>query len=176
PYELARQRRATIYAEIIGYATTADAHHITEPDPQGKGAELAVRQALDCAEIMPKMIDYVNAHATGTTIGDQIEMEVLQRIFQENNQPFVSSTKGQTGHLLGAAGALEAIITSLTIQTGILPVNLFGSQPIETCSLNLVPESSLQKPVRYALSNSFGFGGVNTALVFRQPDLTIDHR
>ena len=169
----ALRRHATIYAEITGYATASDAHHIVEPDPEGKGAERAIRRALHAANLKPEHIDYVNAHATGTPIGDRVEADVLRRVFYDR-QPWVSSSKGQLGHLLGAAGAVEAVIVALAIQSGILPANVPVANDDSDCNLRLVDQPGRQAAIRHALSNSFGFGGVNAALVFSQADLNVD--
>lgn len=174
-WQAALERRATIYAELSGYAVSADAHHITDPDPQGRGAETAVRQALRAANLAPEQIDYVNAHGTGTPNGDLAEARMLQRVFYREPRPWVSSSKGQLGHLLGAAGAVEAAIGILAVQSGILPANLPLAEPDPACALRLVRQTGQQAPLRHVLSNSFGFGGVNAALVFSRPDLAVEY-
>lgn len=173
PWQAALERRATIYAELSGYAVSADAHHITDPDPQGRGAETAVRQALRQAGITPEMVDYVNAHGTGTPAGDIAEAQMLARVFYREPRPWVSSSKGQLGHLLGAAGAVEAVISVLALQSGILPANLPVAQPDPACPLRLVQQPGQQAPLRHVISNSFGFGGVNAVLVFSRADLGV---
>lgn len=177
-FERARYRKARIYAELSGYGTSADAYHITDPDPAGAGAEQAVRQALAAAGLSGSDLDYVNAHATGTPLGDAAEAAMLARVLGPEGlaRTWVSSTKGLSGHLLGAAGALEAAITVQTIQTGILPPNLPLGTPDPNICLRLVRKPGMQQPVAAALSNSFGFGGVNVALVFTAPDLHIDSK
>lgn len=174
-YERALARQSTIYGEILGYGASADAHHLTEPDPAGTGAELAVRRALAEGGVTPARIDYVNAHATGTPVGDRAEAEMLRRMLGEAAaETWVSSTKGLTGHLLGAAGALEAAVTLLALQSGLLPPNLPCDAP--EAGLRLVREAGIQEPLEVALSTSFGFGGVNAALLFGAPDLGVDGR
>lgn len=174
-YEQARSRATKIYGEIIGYACNADAYHVTDPDPEGKGAERVVRSALKDAGKNPEDMDYINAHATGTPRGDAAEARMIARVFSpaRGKVPWVSSTKGMTGHLLGAAGALEAVISLLALQSGILPPNLPLGDP--EFPLPLVRECGLQVPLRTVLSTSFGFGGVNAVLIFARPDLQIEH-
>jgi 3-oxoacyl-[acyl-carrier-protein] synthase II len=174
-YEQARSRATKIYGEIIGYACNADAYHVTDPDPEGKGAERVVRSALKDAGKNPEDMDYINAHATGTPRGDAAEARMIARVFSpaRGKVPWVSSTKGMTGHLLGAAGALEAVISLLALQSGILPPNLPLGDP--EFPLSLVRECGLQVPLRTVLSTSFGFGGVNAVLIFARPDLQIEH-
>lgn len=172
-YERARNRHVRIYAEIVGYGTTADAHHITDPHPAGTGAERAVALALTQADLRAADLDYINAHGTGTEAGDAVEAAMFARMLG----PFagevpISSTKGLTGHLLGASGAVEAVITALALTTGTLPPNLpFGEPTPEAAGLRLIDQAGLRAPLRHALSTSFGFGGVNAALVFRAADL-----
>jgi 3-oxoacyl-[acyl-carrier-protein] synthase II len=172
-YERAQARATKIYAEILGYACNADAYHITDPDPEGKGAERVVRSALKDAGIRPEDVDYINAHATGTPRGDSAEAQMILRVFSRGTPPWVSSTKGMTGHLLGGAGALEAVISLIALRSGILPPNLPCDDP--EFPLRLVLERGKQIPLQIVLSTSFGFGGVNAALIFSRPDLPIEH-
>lgn len=174
----ALERRTPIYGELVGYGQTSDAHHITEPDPEGRGAERAVRAALKQAGLRPAQLDYVNAHATGTLAGDAVEAAMFARLLGESaDQVAISSTKGLSGHLLGAAGALEAAISLVALTTGVLPPNLPCDEPDPAAvGLNLVREAGRRAPLRHVLSTSFGFGGVNAALVFRAADLEIEHR
>ncbi|MDP3181369.1 MAG: beta-ketoacyl-ACP synthase II [Desulfobaccales bacterium] len=165
--EHAVRRGADIYAEIIGFGMTGDAHHIT--DPHMEGAMRCIRSALEDGGISPAQIDYVNPHATATPVGDRNEAQALKQIFKDSNSRLlVSGTKSMTGHLLGAAGAVEAIFSILTIRDGIVPptINLEEVDP-ECEGLDYVPQKARRAAVRYALSNSFGFGGTNASLVFK---------
>ena len=164
----ARARGATIYAEIPGGASTADAHHITAPHPLGEGAERAVRLALDDAGLSPVDVGYVNAHGTGTELNDRTEGGVLSRVFEER-QPPVSSVKGTTGHALGASGAVEAAVAIMAIERGELPPNVgLDNQDPDIHLTDIVTERRTWEP-RPIVSNSFGFGGHNTVLVFTPP-------
>jgi 3-oxoacyl-[acyl-carrier-protein] synthase II len=165
-------RKGKIYGEIVGYGITQDAYHITDPDPVGKSAEKAILMALREGGITPKEVGYVNAHATGTYKGDQVEAEIFLRLFQDHPEqsPWISSTKGITGHLLGGAGSLEAAITLLALKTGVLPPNLPWDSP--PFPLKFVKEP-IQVEVEYALSTSFGFGGINSCLLFRRGPLDL---
>ena len=165
-YEHARARGAHIYAEVIGYAATCDAYHITAPG--GNGGLRAMKTALKNAGINPDEVDYINAHGTSTPAGDMVEFAAVQEIFGQTNVS-MSSTKSCTGHLLGAAGAVEAIYSVLAIQNGVLPptINLDNPED-ETAGFDLVPHTAKEKTVRTALSNSFGFGGTNGTLIFRK--------
>lgn len=172
-YARARNRHVRVYAELVGYGATADAHHMTDPHPAGAGAERAVALALTQADLRAADLDYINAHGTGTFIGDAVEAAMFARVLGPlaGCVP-ISSTKGLTGHLLGAAGAVEAVITILALTTGTLPPNLpLGEPAPEAAGLRLVDRPGLRAPIRHALSASFGFGGVNAALVFRAADL-----
>lgn len=167
--EHAIKRRATIYAEIIGYGQTSDAYHITKPDPEAQGAARAIRGAIEGALIMPESIDYVNAHGTGTLSNDVMEAKALYLALGEYAQKVpVSSTKPFTGHLLGAAGATEAIISIISLQKGVIPENLNFETPDPECKLNIVVGSSKKQDLKVVLSNSFGFGGSNSAMIFRK--------
>ncbi|PHH64652.1 hypothetical protein CDD81_4093 [Ophiocordyceps australis] len=170
--EHARARGASIYAELRGYGCSADAHHITAPRPDGDGALRAMVAALKGARLRPAEVDYINAHATGTQVGDEAEALAIRRLMlgddgvESEHQVTVSSTKGAVGHLLGAAGAIEALFAILAIQKGALPPTLNLVTPNVGVGFNFVPREAQQKQVKVALSNSFGFGGTNSSLVF----------
>ena len=167
-YEHARARGAHIYAEFAGFGMSGDAHHITAPPEDGEGARLAMVAAVRDAGIDPSQVDYINAHATATELGDRAETVAIKRAFGDHAaRVAVSSTKSMTGHLLGAAGAVEAIFSILAIRDGVLPPTINLENPDPACDLDYVPGSARQAPVRVALSNSFGFGGTNGSLVFR---------
>jgi 3-oxoacyl-[acyl-carrier-protein] synthase II len=168
-YEAARKRGAHIYSELIGFGMSGDAHHITAPPEDGEGARLAMANALADAKINPDEVQYINAHATSTPLGDRAESFAMKRAFGEHaNKLAVSSTKSMTGHLLGAAGAVEAIFSILAIRDQVAPptINLHAASP--DCDLDYVPNTARKMPIRCALSNSFGFGGTNGTVVFRQ--------
>ncbi len=167
-YEHARKRGATIYAEVIGYGLSGDAHHITAPSETGAGATACMTAALRNAALAPDEIDYINAHGTSTPLGDEIEAGAVKRVFGDAAYKLsMSSTKSAIGHLLGAAGAAEAIYTIKAINTGVIPPTLNLDTPDEGCDLDLVPHQAKERPVRAAMSNSFGFGGTNASLVFK---------
>jgi len=164
--ESARRRGARIYAEILGYGMTADAHHITAPPEDGAGAVRCMRLALQDAGLTPDTIGYVNAHAT-STMADRIETHAIKQVFGEHARRLaVSSTKSMTGHLLGAAGGVEAIFSILAIQRGVLPPTINQDVPDPECDLDCIPNTARRADVRTVLSNSFGFGGVNACLIF----------
>ncbi len=163
--EYAKKRGAKIYAELIGYGMSGDAHHITAPAEDGDGGFRAMKNALDMASISPENVDYINAHGTSTIKGDEIELNAISRLFKHNI--FVSSTKSSIGHLLGAAGSVESIFSIMSLNNNILPATLNLENPIETNHINLIAKTPLEKKIKYALSNSFGFGGTNTALLFK---------
>ncbi len=163
--EHAKKRGAKIYAELIGYGMSGDAHHITSPSEDGDGGFRAMQEALIMAKIPSDKVNYINAHGTSTKVGDEIELNAIQRLFKHNI--FVSSTKSSIGHLLGAAGSVESIFSIMSINKKILPATLNLHNPIETSNVNLIPGIPLEKEINYALSNSFGFGGTNTALLFK---------
>jgi len=168
-YEHAKKRGAKIYAEIIGYGMSGDAYHITAPHPEGRGAFLSMKNALRRAGVNAEEIDYVNAHGTSTPLGDEIEIGAMKRLFgPAMDKVTVSSTKSATGHLLGAAGATEAIYSILAIRDQVAPPTLNLHNPSEACrGIDLAPLKAKQRKIRVALSNSFGFGGTNASLVFR---------
>lgn len=167
----ARARGARLYAELLGYATTNDAFHMLQPHADGQEAGRAVAMALDDASVTPTQVDYVNAHASGTPIGDRAEAAALRRSLGERARSVpVSGTKGLYGHPLGAAGAVEAALTSLALDSSYLPGTANYRQPDSAIELNVLPPSGLQARAEVALSTSFGFGGVNAALVFGRSD------
>jgi 3-oxoacyl-[acyl-carrier-protein] synthase II len=164
----AQERGATIYAEIAGIGTSADAHHLTAPDPDGGGVRLALNRVLENAELHPEDVDYVNAHGTSTPLGDAAETQALKHVFGEHAYDLnVSSTKSMTGHLLGAAGAVEAIATIQALRHNVIPPTINFEEADPTCDLNYTFNEAQEKPVRVALSNAFGFGGHNTSLALR---------
>ncbi|MBI4619663.1 MAG: beta-ketoacyl-ACP synthase II [Desulfobacterales bacterium] len=167
--ELALKRGANIYGEIIGYGLTSDAFHITAPDPQGSGAARCMKMALNDANILPDEVDYINAHGTSTPMNDTIETIAIKTVFNEYSKKIpVSSTKSMTGHLLGAAGGVEAVFTILTIRDGIIPPTINYETPDPDCDLDYVPNIARKADVKIAVSNSFGFGGTNATLVFKR--------
>lgn len=169
-YEHAKRRGAKIYAELCGYGMSGDAHHITQPPEDGKGAVLAMTRALRQSGLCPNQIDYVNAHATSTPIGDAVEARAIKTVFSEHATSGTlafSSTKGATGHLLGAAGAVEAIFSILAIHHGVAPMTLNVKNPDPIFDKRFMPLTTSKKMlVRTAMSNSFGFGGTNASLLF----------
>jgi len=168
-YESAKRRGAKIYAEIIGYGMSGDAYHITMPDENGEGAVLCMKAALSDAGLAPEEVDYINAHGTSTPLNDKIETLAIKKVFGEHAKRLaVSSNKSMIGHLLGAAGAVEAIFTVLSIHHGIIPPTINYEFPDPECDLDYVPNEARQKDIRVAISNSFGFGGVNACLAFRK--------
>ena len=169
--ERALERGATIYAELSGYGMSGDAYHITAPAPDGDGGFRAMRAALANAGLRLGDIDYINAHGTSTPLGDEIELGAVKRLFGEHAYRLsMSSTKSAIGHLLGAAGAVEAIYTILALQHGVLPPTRNLDAPSEGCDLDLVPHEAKRREVRAALSNAFGFGGTNSSLIFTRPE------
>lgn len=167
--ELAKKRGAKIYCEIVGYGLNGDAYHITAPSPDAEGAVECMKMALGDAKIAPHEVDYINAHGTSTPFNDLCESIAIKKLFQEHSRRLmVSSTKSMTGHLLGAAGGLEAIFTALTIKTGVIPPTINYETPDPECDLDYVPNKAREKRVAYALSNSFGFGGTNACLAFKR--------
>ncbi len=166
-YERAKARGAKIYAEVTGYGMSGDAHHITAPAEDGNGGFRSMRAAIKRAGLTTADIDYVNAHGTSTPLGDEIELGAVKRLFGENAYKIsMSSTKSSIGHLLGAAGSVEAIFSVLAIRDQIAPPTLNLEDPSDGCDIDLVPLKAKKRAIRHALSNSFGFGGTNASLVF----------
>ncbi|MBT5265909.1 MAG: beta-ketoacyl-ACP synthase II [Rhodospirillaceae bacterium] len=168
-YEHAKRRGATIYGEIVGYGMSGDAHHITAPAADGNGGFRAMQAAFKRAGMSPDDVDYVNAHGTSTPLGDEIEFGAVKRLFGSAAEKVsMSSTKSSIGHLLGAAGSVEAIFTLLAMRDGVVPPTLNLENPSEICvGMDLVPLKARERPVRAVLSNSFGFGGTNASLIFK---------
>jgi 3-oxoacyl-[acyl-carrier-protein] synthase II len=169
-YEHARRRGARIYAELCGYGASADANHITAPAPEGEGGQRAMRMALRDAGVSPEQVGYVNAHGTSTPQGDVAECQAINKVFGDHARRglMVSSTKSMTGHLLGAAGGLEAVVTVLAIARGVLPPTINVDEQDPECALDVVPNHAREKRVDVAMSNSFGFGGTNAVVVFKR--------
>ncbi|HWF14027.1 MAG TPA: beta-ketoacyl-ACP synthase II [Candidatus Acidoferrales bacterium] len=169
--EYAERRGAKIIAEIVGYGMSGDAHHITAPEENGDGAYRVMRAAIRDARIEPSQVDYVNAHGTSTPLGDAIETKAMKRVFGEHTKKIaVSSTKSMTGHLLGGAGGLEAGISILALRDQVLPPTINQETPDPECDLDYIPNHMRKAGVQHALSNSFGFGGTNAALLFKRWD------
>ena len=165
----ALKRNAIIYGEIIGYGATSDAYHITAPDPEAEGATKAMELALKEGKVNYTDIDYINAHGTSTYYNDKLETLAIKRLFKEHAYNIaISSIKSMTGHLLGAAGGIEAIATILTIKKGIIPPTINYEIPDEECDLNYTPNVPAKKEVIYALSNSLGFGGHNASILLKK--------
>ena len=172
--EHAKARGAKIYAEVVGYGMTADAFHITSPSEDGDGARRVMLRSIADAGTMPEAIDYINVHGTSTPAGDILETIAIKRAFGDHAYRLAaSSTKSMTGHLLGGAGGLEAGITALVVQRQMLPPTINLDNPDPQCDLDYVPHQARPARVRYALSNSFGFGGTNAALVFKSPEADV---
>ena len=167
--ERARKRGATVYAELVSCGVSSDAHHITAPHPEGRGAVMCMNQALEQGNISPDQVDYVNAHGTSTPQGDRVETRAIKEVFGAHVQKLpISSTKSMTGHLLGAAGGLESVFCIQAIATGEIPPTINLDNPDPECDLFYVPHKSIKREVRYALNNSFGFGGTNASVIFRK--------
>ncbi len=169
--EHAKKRGAKIYGEIIGYGATCDAHHITAPSPNGEGGARAMELALSEGEINKEEVDYVNAHGTSTDLNDKFETAAIKAVFKEHSKNLlVSSTKSMTGHLLGAAGAVEAIACLKALEEGFVPPTVGLLVKDEECDLDYVPQTGRNKDIKYAMSNSLGFGGHNSVLLFKRWD------
>jgi 3-oxoacyl-[acyl-carrier-protein] synthase II len=165
----ALKRGARIYAELVGYGFNADAYHITSPVPDGEGASTCMKHALDDAAMSPENIDYVNAHGTSTKYGDEIETAAIKRVFGDHAYNLcVSSTKSMTGHLLGAAGGVEAVICILALRDGKVPPTINLDNPDEDCDLDYVPHKAREMDINVTMSNSFGFGGTNACIIFKR--------
>jgi 3-oxoacyl-[acyl-carrier-protein] synthase II len=169
--ELARRRGAPMLAEVVGYAMSADAYHLTAPPPDGEGVARVMLAALEDAELLPAQIQYLNAHATSTPLGDRAEAAAIERVFGEEVRALsVSSTKSMTGHLLGGAGALEAGLTVLSVRDQTAPPTINLDQPDHDSRLNLVSHRPAPMAISHAMTNSFGFGGMNASLIFARPE------
>ncbi len=167
--EAAKKRGARIYCELVGYGMSGDAFHIAAPSEDGDGPARVMRNALLDAEINPEEVDYINAHGTSTPAGDKVETIAIKMVFGPHARKVaVSSTKSMTGHLLGAAGGLETAICALAVQNQVMPPTTNYETPDPECDLDYVPNTARSAPIRYALSNSFGFGGTNGCLVFKR--------
>ena len=162
----AQKRNAKIYGEVKGYGMSGDAFHITKPSEDGNGGYRAMKMALEESQLNPDQIEYVNAHGTSTQVGDMIELSAVERLFGNNKNLFMSSNKSAIGHLLGAAGAVEAVFSLMSMQKKILPPTLNLENPDTKSNINLIPHMSITKPVKNVISNSFGFGGTNASLIF----------
>ncbi|PIE05729.1 MAG: beta-ketoacyl-[acyl-carrier-protein] synthase II [Sorangium cellulosum] len=171
PYSRAKKRGANIYAEVSGFGFSTDPYHPVKPQPGGRGAIDSMRRALKDAKVEPAAVDYINAHGTSTPQGDAEECQAIHTVFGEraaHNQLWVSSTKSVTGHLLGAAGAVEAAFTALACKHGVVPPTMNVQQLDPVCAVDVVPNQARQRAIRHAISNSFGFGGANVSLLFSQ--------
>jgi 3-oxoacyl-[acyl-carrier-protein] synthase II len=167
--DFAKARGATILAELVGYGSTGDAYHVTDPAPGGTGLVRAMRRALQKADLRPDQIDYINAHGTSTPPNDRTETQAIKTYFGDHAYKLaISSTKSMTGHTLGAAGAVEAVISIMAIQTGIIPPTINLHHPDPDCDLDYVPNEARQRTVNVAMSNVLGFGGHNTCLIFKR--------
>lgn len=167
--EHALKRGAIIYGEVVGYGATSDAFHITQPDPEAKGAVNAMRIALEEGQVDCSEVEYINAHGTSTYFNDKLETLAIKTLFKEYAKDInISSTKSMTGHLLGAAGGIEAIATTLALQTGIIPPTINYDNLDEECDLNYTPNKAVKRDIKYALSNSLGFGGHNASILIKK--------
>ena len=168
-YESAKKRGARIYGEVLGYGLTADAYHLTAPSPGGEGAARCMQMALDTAGLNPEDVDYINAHGTSTPFNDLYETMAIKSVFGDHARKLmISSTKSMTGHLLGAAGCVEAIFSLLAISRGVVPPTINYTEPDPECDLDYVPNEARQSDLKVAISNSLGFGGTNATILFRK--------
>jgi 3-oxoacyl-[acyl-carrier-protein] synthase II len=168
-FEHARARRARIYCEVYGFGASGDAGHITQPDEQGSGAARAIKAALRNAELGAESIDYINAHGTSTPLGDKAETVAMKKVFGDAARKLsISSTKSQLGHSLGASGGIELVLTVKAILEGVVPPTINLETPDEDCDLDYTPNVSRERPIRFAMSNSFGFGGHNASVIVGQ--------
>ena len=173
--EHARRRGAVIYAEMLGYGATGDAFHISAPDPEGTGAAGCMRMALSTAGLKPEQIGYINAHGTSTDLNDKIETAAIKKVFGDAAKSVaISSTKSMTGHMLGASGAIEFIASAMAIKEGIIPPTTSYEDPDPDCDLNYTPNTAVKRNVRYAISNSFGFGGHNACLALGRYEVSAE--
>jgi 3-oxoacyl-[acyl-carrier-protein] synthase II len=167
--EFALKRNAKIYGELVGFGYTGDAYHITAPSPEGEGAARCIWMAIKDAGLRPEDIDYINAHGTSTPLNDLTETRAIKKVFGDHARKIpISATKSMTGHLLGAAGSTEAIFTLLSIRDGIIPPTINYEEPDPECDLDYVPNVARRQPLKVAISNAFGFGGTNAALIFKK--------
>jgi len=167
--EVARQRNAKIYGEVLGYGLSADAYHMSAPLPEGEGAARCMAMALRKAGLNTTDVDYVNAHGTSTPVGDLCETKALKRVFGEHAKKLqVSSSKSMTGHLLGAAGVVETVVCLKALQTGVIPPTINLDHPGQGCDLDFVPHTAREAKPKVAINNSFGFGGHNATVVLRK--------
>lgn len=167
--EHAKKRGAKIYAEVVGYGMSGDAHHITAPAPEGEGAQRCMRMAIESASLTPSDIEYINAHGTSTAMNDHFETMAIKHVFGDHAKKVgISSTKGVTGHCLGAAGGIEAVFTIMAIKDDIIPPTAGLETPDPNCDLNYTPKEAIRRPVNAAISNSFGFGGTNATVAFKK--------
>lgn len=168
-YESAKARGAKIYAEVVGYGMTGDAYHLTAPAPGGEGGARSMKMALKNAGVAPEQVSYINAHGTSTPIGDMYESMAIKSVFGEHaGKLLVSSTKSMTGHLLGAAGGIEAVYTLMAMDKGVVPPTINYTDPDPECDLDYVPNTAREAKLEYAMSNNFGFGGTNATLLFKK--------
>lgn len=168
-YETAKKRGARIYAEVVGYGMSGDAYHLTAPAPGGEGAARCIKMALACAGINPEQVDYINAHGTSTPYNDLYETMAIKSVFGDHAYKLaVSSTKSMTGHLLGAAGGIEAVYSVMALEHGVLPPTINYHEPDPECDLDYVPNTAREQRITYAMSNNFGFGGTNASLLFKK--------
>jgi 3-oxoacyl-[acyl-carrier-protein] synthase II len=167
-YGRARKRGAPIYAEVLGYATNADAYHMTSPDPEAAGMSKVMVKALEAAQVKTEEVGYINAHGTATKVNDLTETRALKRVFGEEGarRLAISSTKSMVGHCLGAAGGIEAVATILALERQVIPPTIHLEEPDPECDLDYVPQYPREQEIKFAMSNSFAFGGNNTSLVF----------
>ena len=167
-YNHAKRRNAQLLGELVGYGASADAYHITSPDPDGRGAQIAMLNAINDAGIKSSDIQYINAHGTSTPYNDKIETKAIKNVFKDSYKELhISSTKSMTGHLLGATGGIEAIATILSINNKIISPTINYTHPDPECDLNCTPNHSISKKINYAMSNNFGFGGHNSVVIFK---------
>lgn len=168
-YESAKARGAKIYAEVIGYGLSGDAHHLTAPAPGGEGAARCMKMTLKNAGVNPEVVNYINAHGTSTPLGDMYETMAIKTVFGDHaKKMMVSSTKSMTGHLLGAAGGVEAVYTLMAMDKGVVPPTINYDEPDADCDLDYVPNTARDAEIEYAMSNNFGFGGTNATLLFKK--------
>lgn len=168
-YESAKARGAKIYAEVIGYGLSGDAHHLTAPAPGGEGAARCMKMTLKNAGVNPEVVNYINAHGTSTPLGDMYETMAIKTVFGDHaKKMMVSSTKSMTGHLLGAAGGVEAVYTLMAMDKGVVPPTINYDEPDADCDLDYVPNTARDAKIEYAMSNNFGFGGTNATLLFKK--------